>query len=50
MASVSLRGMSCPPSLGGTLGGKLAGRIKPGVLRYVVIAIGVTVSIVYFTR
>jgi uncharacterized membrane protein YfcA len=36
--------------LGGVLGGKLAGRIKPSVLRYVVVAIGVVVSIVYFLR
>jgi uncharacterized protein len=36
--------------IGGTLGGKLAGRIEPSVLRYVVVAIGVIVSIVYFVR
>jgi hypothetical protein len=36
--------------LGGVLGGKLAGRIRPSTLRYVVVAIGVTVSIIYFLR
>lgn len=36
--------------LGGMLGGKLAGRIKPNTLRMVVVAIGVTVSIIYFVR
>ena len=36
--------------LGGVLGGKLAGRIKPSTLRYIVVAIGVAVSIIYFVR
>lgn len=36
--------------LGGTLGGKLAGRIQPSVLRYMVVAIGIIVSIIYFVR
>lgn len=36
--------------LGGVLGGKLAGRIQPSVLRYVVVVIGVAVSIIYFVR
>lgn len=36
--------------LGGALGGRLAGRIKPATLRWVVVAIGVTVSIIYFVR
>lgn len=35
---------------GGALGGKLAGRIKPQTLRYIVIAIGVTVAVIYFVR
>lgn len=35
---------------GGVLGGKLAGRISPSLLRYVVVAIGVIVSIIYFIR
>jgi uncharacterized membrane protein YfcA len=36
--------------VGGVLGGKLAGRIKPSTLRYVVVTIGVIVSIIYFVR
>ena len=35
---------------GGTLGGRLAGRIKPSVLRWVVVAIGLIVAIYYFVR
>ena len=35
---------------GGALGGRLAGRIKPIVLRRIVIAIGLIVAIVYFAR
>lgn len=34
--------------LGGALGGRLAGRIKPATLRWVVVTIGVIVSILYF--
>lgn len=36
--------------VGGVVGGRLAGRIKPSVLRYVVVGIGVIVSIVYLVR
>lgn len=36
--------------LGGTLGGRLASRIKPQVLRWVVVVIGVLVSVIYFVR
>jgi uncharacterized membrane protein YfcA len=36
--------------LGGTLGGRLAGRVKPTTLRWLVVSIGVIVSIVYFVR
>ena len=36
--------------IGGALGGKLAGRIKPTTLRYIVVAIGFIVSIIYFVR
>ncbi|MBI1794636.1 MAG: sulfite exporter TauE/SafE family protein [Chloroflexi bacterium] len=36
--------------LGGVLGGKLAGRVKPATLRWIVVAIGVVVSIIYFVR
>lgn len=34
--------------LGGVIGGKLAGRIKPATLRRVVVTIGIIVSILYF--
>lgn len=36
--------------IGGTLGGKLAGKIKPSTLRWTVVTIGVIVSIIYFIR
>lgn len=36
--------------IGGTLGGRLAGRVKPATLRWMVVAIGVIVSIIYFVR
>lgn len=35
---------------GGALGGRLAGRIKPSVLRWVVVSIGVVVAVIYFVR
>ncbi len=35
---------------GGTLGGKLAGKIKPAALRWMVVTIGVAISIIYFVR
>jgi uncharacterized protein len=35
---------------GGTLGGRLAGRVKPSTLRWVVVVIGIIVSIIYFVR
>jgi hypothetical protein len=35
---------------GGALGGKLAGRIKPSTLRWVVVAIAVAVASIYFIR
>lgn len=35
---------------GGTLGGKLAGRVKPSTLRWVVVTVGVAISIVYFAK
>ena len=34
--------------VGGVLGGKLAGRIKPSTLRWSVVVIGVIISIIYF--
>jgi uncharacterized membrane protein YfcA len=36
--------------IGGSLGGRLAGRIKPATLRWVVVAIGVMVAVVYLVR
>ena len=36
--------------LGGALGGRLAGRVKPSSLRWIVVSIGVIVSVVYFVR
>jgi hypothetical protein len=36
--------------IGGALGGRLAGRIKPATLRWMVVAIGVVLSIIYFIR
>ena len=36
--------------LGGWVGGKLAGKIKPVTLRYVVVFVGVAVSIIYFIK
>ena len=36
--------------IGGILGGRLAGRIKPSTLRWTVIGIGVSISIIYFVR
>ena len=36
--------------LGGSLGGKLAGKVKPATLRWIVVVIGVVVSIIYFIR
>jgi uncharacterized protein len=36
--------------LGGNLGGRLAGRIKPATLRWIVVSVGVTVSMIYFFR
>ena len=36
--------------IGGILGGKLAGHIKPSMLRWIVVIIGVIISIIYFVR
>jgi uncharacterized membrane protein YfcA len=35
---------------GGTLGGRLAGRIQPSLLRWVVVSVGVIVAIIYLVR
>jgi hypothetical protein len=36
--------------IGGAIGGRLAGRIKPSTLRLVVVVIGVVVAFIYFIR
>jgi uncharacterized membrane protein YfcA len=36
--------------IGGVLGGRLAGRIKSSTLRWMVVTIGVVISIIYFVR
>jgi len=36
--------------IGGMLGGKLAGRIKPAVLRWLVVSIGVVVGVLYLIK
>jgi uncharacterized membrane protein YfcA len=36
--------------LGGALGGRLAGRIKPATLRWIVVIIGLNISLFYFLR
>lgn len=36
--------------IGGSLGGRLAGRIKPSTLRMVVVSIGVVVAVIYLLR
>jgi uncharacterized protein len=36
--------------LGGVLGGRLAGRIRPALLRWIVVAIGLVVAIIYLVR
>jgi uncharacterized protein len=35
---------------GGILGGKLAGRLKPSLLRWIVVAIGTVVALIYFFK
>jgi uncharacterized protein len=36
--------------LGGTLGGRLARRVKPSTLRWIVVALGFTVGVIYLVR
>ncbi len=36
--------------VGGSLGGRLAGKVKPATLRWIVVVIGIAVSIIYFIR
>jgi uncharacterized membrane protein YfcA len=35
---------------GGTMGGRLAGHIKPDTLRWTVVSIGIALAIIYFIR
>lgn len=42
--------MAVSALLGGAVGGKLAGRLNPVILRWVVVAIGLVVSIYYFLK
>jgi uncharacterized membrane protein YfcA len=42
--------MAAGALLGGTLGGRLAGRVRPSTLRWIVVSIGVIVSVIYFLR
>ena len=42
--------MSVSALVGGVIGGKVASRIKPIILRWIVIAVGLIVSLVYFIR
>ena len=42
--------MAAGALLGGTFGGRLAGRVQPSTLRWIVVSIGVIVSIIYFVR
>lgn len=42
--------MAAGALIGGALGGRLAGRIKPSLLRWVVVAIGLVIGIIYLIR
>ena len=42
--------MAAGALLGGVFGGRLAGRVKPAVLRWMVVTIGVIVAVIYFIR
>ena len=42
--------MAAGALLGGVLGGRLAGRVKPSTLRWMVVAIGVIVAVIYLAR
>jgi uncharacterized membrane protein YfcA len=35
---------------GGAIGGRVAGRIRPATLRWTVVTIGITISLIYFVR
>jgi uncharacterized protein len=42
--------MAAGALIGGTLGGRLAGHIKPDTLRWTVVSIGIVLAIIYFSR
>jgi uncharacterized membrane protein YfcA len=42
--------MAAGALVGGTLGGRLAGHIKPDALRWTVVSIGIALAIIYFSR
>jgi uncharacterized protein len=42
--------MAAGALIGGTLGGRLAGHIKPEALRWTVVSIGIALAIIYFSR
>jgi uncharacterized protein len=42
--------MAAGALIGGTLGGRLAGHIKPDALRWTVVSIGIVLAIIYFSR
>ncbi len=42
--------MAVSALVGGMLGGRVAGRVKPSTLRWVVVVIGIAISIIYFIR
>jgi hypothetical protein len=42
--------MAVSALLGGVAGGKLAGRVNPNALRWIVVSIGILISIILFIR
>jgi uncharacterized membrane protein YfcA len=42
--------MAAGALIGGTLGGRLAGHIKPDTLRWTVVSIGIVLAVIYFSR
>jgi len=42
--------MAAGALIGGGLGGKVAGKFKPAVLRWVVVVAGVAIAIIYWVK
>ena len=42
--------MACGAIIGGMLGGKFAGKIKPNTLKWIVVSVGATVAIIFFLK